>query len=569
MALRLTPQNALATARQLSQDLARWLEDAGTIGPAPRLCGTLTLLQETLAANSLGVDVGGPSELLNELLAGSRVIVTQSGENSRRISLGRRDGGLILRNIDLAESPADRAGSLFHPFLLFSTAVGVPNPNAIDSHLVDRPIAICLGSSSGSAEWQGEPWTMECACSVAELSNTSFGRLFTPAGDALFDSILAYSVVASLDSLSRALDLAVDAELRGLQAKKAVTQQRVVRSQQRTGSVTSSVELVGELRGRIQRQFAEFERGLNDRLQELFLPQIGNLSKMVDKRLEAIQTLDDKQQSGKTSLAVSAGVEAELMNDVRSDIEGELCGDLVAMRDMFRLVQTDMEGFLESRGAPPIVPQFQYLTEDRLYRLLDNNLILQRRYSGEMKHGGLFEYAMASRRYLSLMFMALSSFGLLSYFRRSPVIMLPVTFFVLIIGGLVTVNSARRERIETSQREIEKARELLRSEFKRAFAEVQRGWSGILCQHLAEQLQNTLSRAEAAIRDFQSRQSTDASDEKQRIQRQLQNLETTEKRLQMSARGRDTVGKAISQTRGELKQLILSLVKTQPVKAAL
>ena len=93
------------------------------------------------------------------------------------------------------------------------------------------------------------------------------------------------------------------------------------------------------------------------------------------------------------------------------------------------------------------------------------------------------------------------------------------------------------------------------------FSDLQRGWASLLSQHLAEQTQQLQYQVESGTREYQGRQAADAAEEKQRIQRQLQVLETTEKRLQTAAKGRETVGKAISQTRGELKQLFLNLVK--------
>ena len=93
---------------------------------------------------------------------------------------------------------------------------------------------------------------------------------------------------------------------------------------------------------------------------------------------------------------------------------------------MFRILQAEVEEFLTSRGGPPVIPQLQFLPEERVQRLIDNCMVLQRHYSGDMATHGFFEYAMAARRYLTLLFMGLSAFGLLSYFRRSMIIMLPI-----------------------------------------------------------------------------------------------------------------------------------------------
>ena len=91
-----------------------------------------------------------------------------------------------------------------------------------------------------------------------------------------------------------------------------------------------------------------------------------------------------------------------------------------------------------------------------MQRLIDNCMNLQRHYAGDVMTHGLFEYAMAARRYLTLLFMALSAFGLLSYFRRSMLVMLPISFLILVIGGLLAANNMRREQADTAKRSWKK-----------------------------------------------------------------------------------------------------------------
>ena len=562
MLVRVTPQSALPVVQQLSLDLSHWLEEAGNIGPATRFREGLDALDHALVDRFLGIDFPCHTELAalvaQEFFSGPSATLkneqTHIGFNGRR-------GGFLLREVDLAFSPTERVGSLFHPIFLFESADASLEDREDDRELflADRPVAICVTSTkSGPSTAMAGPWVMECTEKEKGLKSTLIGHLATSAGEPLFDVLLAYSIVSSLDSLSGGLELAIDQELRGLKAKKAIVAQRVSRSQQRTG-LGSTTEIMSELRQRLQRHTTDFERGVSDRMMAFFTPQVGSLSRKLEELLLEIHTLSRVKRSRTEALELAPQTEDSLMAGLRSEVGRHFTSDVGALRDMFRILQVEVEEFVAARGGPPVIPQIEFLTEERMQRLIDNCMNLQRHYAGDVMTHGLFEYAMAARRYLTLLFMALSAFGLLSYFRRSMLVMLPISFLILVIGGLLAANNMRRERADTTEKELEKARELMRNECKRIFSDLQRGW--VLCSPNIWQSRcsNCSTRSSPAHETIKRARQPTLPMRKQRIQRHLQVLETTEKRLQTAAKGRETVGKAISQTRGELKQLFLNL----------
>ena len=563
MLLKMTPQTALPTARQMSDDLSRWLEEIGNIGPSHQFRDSINEIKAALSDGWVRVDTVGSPNLLTQWIE-SGVSGGQLNECiDGLLPFNQRKGGFRLRQVSLETPPAALVGSLHSPILVIDAPDEARiKKDELDSFLIDLPIAVFLGWEKEEASGvRGGAWIIETAKTDEEIENTVLGRLLNKTGELLLDTLVSYTAISSLDSLSSGLEIVLDQEVRGLKARKAIVLQEMARSQQRI-TPGSSLELVGELRQRIQRHFLDFERGVNDRLRGVFAPQVGTLSQEVEDHLTQIDELKKDKTGHKTVLAISEDDHTRFMQDIRAAVAKELSRDLTAMRDLFKLLCEELNVFLESKQLPQFISQLQFLTDDRVERILNTTFVIQRKYSGEMKSGGFFEHAMASRRYLTLLFMALSSFGLLSLFRSSPAVMLPVTFLILAIGSLIAFNSAKRERKEAIEKELEKAKELLRSEYKRIFLEIQRAWSELISQHLAEQQQQMIYRVESGIRDSQSRQISDSADEKQRIQRKLQSLETTEKRLLLAAKGRETVGKAISQVRGELKQLILSQARS-------
>ena len=193
-----------------------------------------------------------------------------------------------------------------------------------------------------------------------------------------------------------------------------------------------------------------------------------------------------------------------------------------------------------------MVPQFQYLTEDRAQRLMDNTLLLQRRYSGEMKQGGVIEYAMASRRYLSLLFMGLSSFGAALLL---PALAgdhdsgdVPGADDRRFAGGQLSQEGERRGRDEGARKGARDDAVGVQAHLRRSAARAGRAFCNSTCRS-RRRTRWPARKAHCATSRAGSRRT--ASDEKQRIQRQMQNLETTEKKLQLAAKGRETIGKAI------------------------
>ena len=232
----------------------------------------------------------------------------------------------------------------------------------------------------------------------------------------------------------------------------------------------------------------------------------------------------------------------------------------MSLGDVFGLARTEIDQAVASAGGPPVVISFQFLPEDRLDQLLSLHVVLQRRYAGELPRPGMFEYLMIARRYQILLFMFMSAFGL-SFLRTYREFTIPVGVVLMLLGGFNVYNSVRRERHEGRRRELEKARELLRTDARRVLADGQRAWTSLVSQHLSDQVPLVTSQIDATIRDFAARASDEAGAERHRVQRQLQGFETTERRLVASARGRETTSTAIAQFRGELRQLLTSTLR--------
>src|SRR5205085_5128525 len=124
------------------------------------------------------------------------------------------------------------------------------------------------------------------------------------------------------------------------------------------------------------------------------------------------------------------------------------------------------------------------------------------------------------------------------------------------IGGWRVYRALPRERAESMAREIDKARDILRSEAKRIFSEAERGWTSAISDALRDEQATVLLQFEAAVREGQARRNTEMTEERGRVQRAMEGLQHAEGQLSVSSKTRDAVLNAGAQLRGALRQLI-------------
>jgi hypothetical protein len=372
----------------------------------------------------------------------------------------------------------------------------------------------------------------------------------------------ADAAARALENLGVTFGMSLEQDLRGVKARRALAQQRVAMLPSRPG--VSGTDAVAAVRSRIQRHFTEFARGVEDRAQMTFHPNTGEIWPDLDERLMAIDTLEREKRAKTTGLRMGDDVESAWIADITERVSTHCFADLTAMRDMFRMLSADLERSFSAEGIVLAPPQFQTVSDDRLRRLLQQQCVLSRHFQSEVPRSGFFEYLMMARRYQMVLFMFISAFGL-SFLRSYREFMIPAAVLLLSFGGLNVVNRVKKERIESTTKELEKAREHVRGETRRILTDVQRGWSSLVSQHLNDQAALVGVQLETAIRDAAGRTAEEQAQERQRVQRQIQSFEAAERKLAVPAKGRDTLMSAVAQLRGELRQLLVTTVR-QPVK---
>lgn len=576
MAGPLTASSALSTIQQLVNDLSRAMREIGPLPALRELSADLTSLATYCQGSGVDVDVAVSGAISPEDAAGVASWISSDLEAALLVSAVTRgaevrslvdEGRRVVRIFPEAKPPSQKGARPRAPVLVWISAGASSEPTSVlDDILDDRPLVMTLRRVSDRAadaklteKLAHRPWLCE-SVAITGLAPDGLNSRLDAGGEDLSRLLRTYSALYGLETAAEALKLVIEQEQRTIRVKRATAQQKTAKLQLGGGSMA---EAVADIRVRIQRTLADFEKSVQEGVAELFLPQIGSLSKKVDQRLATIDDLERTEGEKSIQLRVKPTDESELLRLVGDNIRDRSYADLRSFRDVMELLSTDIDRTLSGAGAPPVTLRHAQVPDSRINRVLDSAIRIERPYRGELPREGWQEFYQEARKSSALMTsavttpMTLISTTLPDNIRRRAVGLTGGLSIVFAIVGLVKVwRSLPRERAETVAREVDRARDVLRSEVRRMFSEAERGWTSAISDALRDEQSTVLLQFEAAIREGQSRRNSDITDEKSRLQRAMEGLQHAEGQLSVSSRTRDTVLNGAAQLRGGLRQLI-------------
>jgi hypothetical protein len=430
------------------------------------------------------------------------------------------------------------------------------------SFLDDRPIVVIV------APWQ-EAWTMELK-SLAEEKAWLVERLDTGQLPQNFPERLrsrpwpdlmtlcrAQIGILSVGAAERVLNAVLAEEARGLRVRQAMVQQRVAIVQR--SSVPNPNELVGQLRAKVQRHFADFERGIADRLSRLVSP--GD-SRLWSDLAGAVSELDHLEWSDDTSTKVQipGTFEESITNLMAAALRREADSNIVALHDLMDALIGEINQVLGAAGIGAMDLGYNEFSPDPVNRLIGRTRV-DRPYRGDLPRPGIDEYVNVVRRN-AVVLSLLSFLGLSSLLGRiSGSMRLAVLAAVIPVAVFLLRRSVEKARRESRRREIDRAREVLQVELRRLLSEIERTWPAVFADYLREHFSTWGSEIDLHVRDQARRAGEAVAEEKIRVQRQLQTLETTSRQLQVATKRREVIAVNAARLREEIRQVFETIAK--------
>ena len=572
--------SALSTVGRLVNDLLRALREMGPLPALRELTPDLTALAAYCESRGVDLDVAVSGEIPEADAALVAAWISPDLEpeilsgTSRRGSEVRSivdDGQTVVRVFPASRPPAQKAARPRSAVLVIVSAEGSAEiPPSVDDLVDDRPLVIIVRKTEDRAadgklvnRTAHRPWLAESAV-IPTLAAGGLKRRIEMNGPDLASLLRTYAALYGVETAAEAHKLVVEQEQRTIRVKRATAQQKTAKLQMGGGNLA---EVVADIRVRIQRTLADFEKSVQEGVAELFLPQIGSLSQQVEARLAAIDSLERTIGEKSIQLRLHPKDEADLLRLIGDGIRNRAYADLRSFRDVLELISNDVDRTLESAGAPPVTLRHAQVPDSRVNRVLESSVRFDRAYRGDLPKEGWQEWMQQARKEVGVLSILLV--GAMNLFPqiRTSVAGRGLSGLLLAIGAWRVYRALPRERAESMAREIEKARDVLRSEAKRIFSEAERGWTSAISDALRDEQATVLLQFEAAIREGQARRSAEMTEERGRVQRAMEGLQHAEGQLSVSSRTRDSVLNAAAQLRGALRQLI-SASRTPPAVKA-
>ncbi|MGH9381618.1 MAG: hypothetical protein ACRD2Z_13540 [Thermoanaerobaculia bacterium] len=582
--VRITPDNAVDTVRQQLDAFAESVASSGRDPAMLKLADEAEKLARLAASGCLEVEVLGLGGLHP---AWSGVIAKWLGIDHE--PLARIEGETttvelapdplapvsVVRVRSQLDTPPRRAGARVAPILIVARGGReAPDKETLDQVLTQirsRPLTLLLApkgadwakalSGLGSRDtWVCKPREIEELASTSMTLAESMGH---PPWRQAGQFAAGWSIAGALASLYDAFAVALEKEDRAARAKKAAVEQRA----QKLQGTPMPTEILGEVRGLLQKQFDRFQKEVSRGLKELVTPQEGTLWREIDTAVDTLDRFDSVKKPKVDVVTIPADFQQPLMSRIK-EVLGSVCrSSLVELHDFLRDIKDKVERALEERGGPPVVLNFQHLPADRVDVVLQRSVAIQRPYKGEITRKGVMDFFMAARRYQMLFFMVFSAFGL-SFIRSFTAFTIPAGMVLMAYGMLNVINGARKQRAETEQKELDKARDMLRSELSRAMADVQKTWDQTVSTFLGDQQNAALELIEGAVRSSSALGSRQAAGDKELVQQQIKSLDAAQRKLAEGTKKAEAAGDELEQIRGSLIQFYVAATNAPEAGAA-
>jgi hypothetical protein len=372
-----------------------------------------------------------------------------------------------------------------------------------------------------------------------------------PSRVAQLQSGFQYVSLQALETLFTVFGLSLEQEERNLKGKKVMNQQQVIGIQ--TQQTPALHDLNATLKNLISQQLSQVEKGISETLENSVRPQVGGLLKEVEQQLEHFTVLEQEKGNRQILLKIPEELQQSFFEAINRFYMKTGHDNLIIIRDALKGLEHEIEQYLKKNEIPHNALNIRFPGDEQLKLAIESALRWDKEYEGTMARKGAFEYFSAMRKYQMLFFMLASTFGL-TFLRNLRAYTLPLSILLLGFGGFMVWKTVDKENAEHDSKELDKAKESMRSEARRMGNEIIRHWGRHTSDYLRNvttQLQNTV---EQNLKSFLQYKQQSDEELRKKVQRQVQNLDNFEKKISSIARNKENVMRNVHKAKADCRQ---------------
>ncbi len=359
----------------------------------------------------------------------------------------------------------------------------------------------------------------------------------------------ASAVAQSLEKIIDSYNLFIEQTERELAAQQILAQQQ---NNMLQGSNSSGKDAYRDLKMRVEKYFTNFEAGIKNKFEEASKPEIGVFWHSMEQQIAEIDTLQKNSQGKKTVLSIPDENLNAILAEMQQFFHGNFTADLMTMNDLFDVIEKDIQKEVSKIGAGYLPINFRHMSSDIISSILTSQIRFLQPYKGEVGNMGPYQYFMAIRQYQMIFVMMFSAFGL-SFIRQMTQIMIPATIILVSVGGYFVVRSVQKERKNSEDKELEKARKALQGIYAKIYSESVRSWLSKLGEHLKTEMKEIVRIVDNHVSTYLDSQKDQQKSQQQLAKRQVKSLEEREKSLKNYLKEGDNIKRNIRRFRTEIR----------------
>lgn len=315
-------------------------------------------------------------------------------------------------------------------------------------------------------------------------------------------------------------------------------------------------DLFQQLKGGLQRDFSECERGIQDRLIRLGQRHSPNsLMAQVENLIQQVDHLQEENFAGNIRMTLPVGAQDTLARTVFQGLRMQIEQDIFAFKEFIKQESTDLGKKLkEHRIEFSYTPQIQ-INLSRLEANIAEYVQFTQKYETEKKQLQFSDYMRAA----TAPFMGVMSLFLISRFIPALKVLTQYMWLIGLILIPIAVYSFYKFLQNTKARkahdydtELNRMRESLLAETKGMIRKVTDEWQREIIGALREELNQLVNTLEVVFAQAAEQHKDKIQQAQRSVQRRIQGLEQRERSHQSVLKNKDTYDRSLAQFKGEL-----------------